>query len=285
VALPGDLDVHSCAALRGESGPAWLLLDGYHFDREYMAALQQTGTRVCVVDDLADRAFFPAQIVVNPNCYAHRLHYDGPPGLQTLLGGRYVMLREEFLAMDRHPPAQAARPGRNLLVTMGGGEASQALLEVLDILPLAGVDDLSVHVVAGFACERREELLRSAEAQPYACRVSFAVENMAPLLSWAHATVSAAGGSVWEMAYAGVPAALTVLADNQRLIAAELAAAGAALALGRSPGLDPRRASRIVHRLMTDQTLRKALIDAGQGLVDGCGPARIVAAMEEYGHA
>jgi spore coat polysaccharide biosynthesis predicted glycosyltransferase SpsG len=117
------------------------------------------------VDDLADRAFFPAQIVVNPTVTA-QLHYDGPRDCRPAWR-RYVMLREGFWPWTATP--RAGRPARTqLLVTMGGGEASQALLEVLDILPLAGVDDLR-HVVAG-SLRTREELLRSAEAQPNACR-------------------------------------------------------------------------------------------------------------------
>jgi len=284
---PRDLDTTRAVLqplVHGDTGTPWLVLDGYHFDVPYMAALAEAGIATCVVDDLADRPYFPAPLVVNPNSYAPELSYHGPPFLRALLGSAYVMLREEFLALPPRPIAQAAAPGSNLLVTMGGGEASQVLLALVEILAGTLVENLHVRIVAGFACARYEELTRLAATQPYPCEVLRAVENMAPLLAWAHAAVSAAGGSAWELLYARVPTGLVVLADNQARVAATLANAQAALHLGTAPGLlrEPTRAS--IRQLLTDATLRQRMIEAGSHVVDGKGADRIVAAMKEWSH-
>lgn len=284
---PGDLDaVRAVLGAEAATGrPPWLVLDGYHFDAAYMEAVVRTGAGLCVVDDLADRPFFPAHLVVNPNCYAPRLRYAGPPGLRVLAGSDYVLLREEFLALGPRPEATAARPGGRLLVTMGGGEAFAVLGELLDILAGVLVDNLHVRLAAGFSCRHVGELRALAAAQPYRCEVLGAVENMAPLLHWADGAVSAAGGTAWELAYAGLPAALVVLADNQARIAAALSGRGAALFLGHAPGLSRAAVAGAVERLMTDAALRRRLVAAGKRVVDGRGPERVVSAMKEDVHA
>ena len=269
---------------QGGSSP-WLLLDGYHFKAQFMAALSRDGVALCVLDDLADQSFFPASLIVNPNCYAPQLRYPGPPSLRTLLGSAYVMLREEFRTPQARPPAWLDSPGVNLLVTMGGGEASSVLLELQDIFADTLVKKLHVRIVAGFSCARFDSLAHLAAAQPYRCEVLGGVENMAPLLDWADGAISAAGGTAWELAHAGVPAGLVVLAENQERIAATLAADGAALFLGHAPGLDRAATAATVQRLLTDVALRKRLISKGKGLVDGKGPERIVAAMKDVAHA
>lgn len=290
-AWPDPRDIQAARAalqalgLEKNAPQPWIVLDGYHFDAEYMEALGQTGANVCVVDDLADRPYFPARLVVNPNCYAQKLHYHGPPDMRTLLGSAYVMLREEFLALKPRSAAEAAAPGGKLLVTMGGGEASGVLLELLEIIACTLVENLQVRLVAGFACARHEELRRRAAAQPYPCEVLQAVEDMAPLLEWADGAVSAAGGSSWELAYAGIPTGLVVLADNQARIAAELSKAGAALFLGNAPGLPKESTAAAIRRLLTDVPLRQGMIGAGQHAVDGRGAERIVTAMKEGHHA
>lgn len=282
---PQDLQATSKALHppgQGKNAPSpWLVLDGYHFDARYMEGLAQAGAKLCVVDDLGDRPFFPARLVVNPNCYARELQYHGPPGMRALLGSAYVMLREEFLALQPRPAALAAKPGGKLLVTLGGGDSSEILLNLLDIIADAQVENMHVRLVTGFACSRYAELLRRAAAQPYRCELFRAVENMALQLAWAEGAISAAGGTSWELAYAGVPAGLVVLAGNQTRIAAELSQSGAAMFLGNAANLPRESTAAAIRRLLTDARLRQSMVEAGQHTVDGRGAERIVAAMRE----
>lgn len=271
--------------LRQGGGAPWLVLDGYHFTASYMSALTNDGAALCVLDDMADRPFFPASLIVNPNCYAPQLRYRGPASMRALLGSAYVLLREEFRTPKPRPEAWAESPGVNLLVTMGGGEASSVLLELQEILADTLVKKLHVRIVAGFSCSQFDFLTRLAGKQPYRCEVLGGVENMAALLDWADGAISAAGGTAWELAHAGVPAGLVVLAENQERIAATLAADGAALFLGHAPGLNRTATAAAARQLLTDVALRKKLISKGKTLVDGKGPERIVAAMKDSTHA
>ena len=67
-----------------------------------------------------------------------------------------------------------------------------------------------------------------AQHAPFDCRVLVGASNMAELMAQADWAVGAAGGTSWERCALGLPTLLLVIADNQRSIAEQLQAAGAA---------------------------------------------------------
>jgi spore coat polysaccharide biosynthesis predicted glycosyltransferase SpsG len=98
--------------------------------------------------------------------------------------------------------------------------------------------------------------------------------EVAAALAAAGAAVSAAGTSAWELLCLGVPAALVVVADDQRLPAALIDAARAAVVLGP---VDEALAGGLAGlEALLDPVERDRLSAAGRALVDGRGPERVV---------
>ena len=64
----------------------------------------------------------------------------------------------------------------------------------------------------------REELARI----PFHYSIYPSTESMVELMAWADVAVSAAGSTVWEFAFMGLPGVLLVLAENQRAAAQRL---------------------------------------------------------------
>src|SRR5581483_11389078 len=101
---------------------------------------------------------------------------------------------------------------------------------------------------------------------------------MPGLMGWADLAVAAGGTTAWELAFMGVPAALLVLADNQRPVVAALAEAGAAEPLN---GWGAEAWARALGLLLRDPGRRAALAARAQALADGRGAERVAAVLGE----
>lgn len=167
-------------------------------------------------------------------------HVDAVSG--QLTGPRYAPVT---------PAMTAARRGRafsRALVTVGGGQAGEALRE----RAMLALGALSIAVVAP-----------GAEDGPV---------GLGGLLAAVDVAVSSAGVTAYELACAGVPTVLVPVADNQRRVARAFDAAR--LALTGEP-LEERL------RSLADRELRDRLARAGPAVVDGYGAARARDALRE----
>jgi spore coat polysaccharide biosynthesis predicted glycosyltransferase SpsG len=93
--------------------------------------------------------------------------------------------------------------------------------------------------------------------------------------------ITAAGSSVYELGYLGVPMLLVVTADNQRPIATALDHLRAAVRideLGTNKSADLPSA---LESLVSDSVRRVECAAKFQQLVDGQGAARVVALLSE----
>lgn len=270
-------DAERTLRLAREVGAAWVVVDGYHFDASYQRRLKEAGPRLLWIDDETHAAPYCADLVLNQNLHASEdLYVDREPHTRLLLGSRYVLLRREFRrwrSWRREIPATASKV---LVLTGGadpGGLASRA------VAALQGLK-LEATVVVGHL-GREAPALRSAAGGRVAIRSH--VRDLAELMAGADLAISAAGCTAWELAFMGLPALLTSTAANQRPVAAELAARGAAVDLGEQQDLDTGQIGSALGRLAANRETRAALADRGRRLVDGMGMERILAAMAASG--
>jgi RimJ/RimL family protein N-acetyltransferase len=85
--------------------------------------------------------------------------------------------------------------------------------------------------------------------------------------------VGSAGTTAYELACAGVPSVLLVVADNQAGVARSLAAAGISLSVDARSGLDHAGLESALGSL-ADPLARRALAEAGPARIDGYGAFR-----------
>ncbi len=274
-AYPSPADL---ATIRQQTA-AWTVVDGYHFDTAYYAALRAAGHQVCAVDDLAALPYYPVHTVLNQNPGAEQFAYVVPPGTRLLLGERYALLRPEFLARLDAPPA--IRPiASRVLVTFGGADPENVTIRAVQALRGVASPALEVRVVVG-PTNPHLAALQAATANWRLCKLLVGVEDMAACMAWADLAVAAAGSTALELAALGVPTILLVLAANQAPGAAALAAAGAALDLGPQEAVSVDDLRAAVEGLLPDAPRRAALSERARRLVDGRGASRVVAALQE----
>jgi UDP-2,4-diacetamido-2,4,6-trideoxy-beta-L-altropyranose hydrolase len=276
VTHPDRGDLGALVSLAAELHPAWVVLDGYHFDPDYQAAVRTLGVPVLVVDDMAHHSHYHADLLLNQNAGAGELHYAVDPDTRLLLGPRYCLLRPELRAA-RGPMREVVSRARRLLVTLGGADPRG-----LTALALAALAHLGpaweARVVVGAANPRLVEL-REQAAGLQGVEVCADVRDMGSFMAWADLALAAAGSTTWELAYLGIPTLLVAVADNQRPVARAAAAAGCAADLGRWDDLTAAGLAATLEQLAADSERRAAMSTAGRALVDGEGAARVVQAM------
>lgn len=260
-------------------GSQHVVVDGYHFDHGFQNGLCGDH-RVLWIDDQAHAAPYRAAWVLNQNLHARPEHYA--PRQETctlLLGPRYALLRQEFLAW-RDKPRTTAAMGRKILVTLGGGDVDFATGKVVDALHQLRTEgkDLQVRVVLGGLSPHRQRLEHMVAQDP-SFEILHDVDDMAPLMAWADLAVTAAGSTAWELACLGLPALVGVLADNQLPVAEHLEHRGTAKHLGWYRDVSTDRIADAVADMLCDASLRSRASSAGRRIVDGQGVQRVLDAL------
>ena len=159
---------------------------------------------------------------------------------------------------------------------MGGFDPDNRALDVLETLAsTAYAKQLTVTVVSGNQSPDAEASLTALAGRFDALDVRQRVDNMAALMAAADLAIGAGGTTSWERCCMGLPSLICVLADNQRDIARQLAAAGAIRVWASRPELKEQ-----LDQYVSDSALYRSAIDAAAGICDGRGLERVVSVMQ-----
>lgn len=271
--LAGAAIAAAAAALAADA----IVVDGPHFAPAAVDALRDGGRALASLDDRG-LAPLPTPIVINPGYGAEALGERYPGARIHLLGRRFHLLRREFRTWPHGGPA-LADDVRRVVVTMGGSDPVGATARVVTALPGHG---LEVVVVLGPGFRDHAGLAAAtARAAARDHRVTTVADPaaLAPVLAGCELAISAAGGTLAELAYLGRPVYAIAIVDDQRAVAdrqraARLIAGGRPLADLTDGALADDLAA-----LLADGPRRRALATAAAATIDGLGPARIVAAL------
>jgi len=277
-----EQDAHQTRADLSAFAADWLVLDHYAFDMRWQQAALTNGTKLMVVDDLADRPHV-CDLLLDQNLGRKPSDYDGLilVNTQCLIGPSYALLRPEFAALRAQ--ALADRAGRGLkevLITMGGvdaADATSAVLTALHDVPLP--QDVSITVVMGGNAPAVARVQTLAATLPWATQVVVDVPDMAAHMASADLAIGAAGSTTWERCSLGLPSVILQIADNQAGIAQALTAAKAAL----GPGLltAPDFAQNLRNALDQATQNLPTLSQNAAGICDGDGVARVLTALSK----
>jgi len=210
----------------------WLALDHYAFDARWQQAALTNGTKLMVIDDLADRPHV-CDLLLDQNLGRKPSDYDGLISANTkcLIGPSYALLRPEFAALRAQALAHRAGRGvKEVLITMGGVDAADATSAVLTALREAPLpQDVRITVVMGGNAPALARVEALAATMPWATQVVVDVPDMAARMASTDLAIGAAGSTTWERCSLGLPSVIVQIADNQAGIAQALTKAGAAL--------------------------------------------------------
>ena len=263
-ALGSTADFMSMGAF-GLTRRDWLLIDSYAATEDYIA-LQGNAARVAVLDDLNALERFDCEMIINPAQAARPADYERKTRAKLLLGADYALIRKEFLEVATPIMKKAA-----VTVMFGGSDPTQLTGRCAEVLH-AALPGVEIRLIAGPANTHTSRLIELQRLERI--RLFVSPDSVADILAGSALVITAAGGSVGEVAAMGLPALVLVVYDNQV----------AALKACPFPVIDARAGlpddlGAQVKALMDDPALRADIARKAHAVVDGLGPMRIVEAM------
>lgn len=252
-----------------------LVVDHYRLDVDYEGGWRGRVSLILAIDDLADRRH-DCDLLLDPTAGRAAADYDElvPPGCRLLLGPDYALLRPGFALRRREALVRrGAGPVGRILIAPGATDPTDlatALIDAAETLPMVAID-----VAIGNAAPHLPRLRERAAASP---RLSLHVDtqDMAGLMVAADLCLGAGGGTSWERCCLGLPTLLAVIADNQRLVARGLVAAGAVETVAAN---DAAALAAALRRLAEDGARRQEMSAAAASLCDGEGAGRVAALL------
>lgn len=250
-----------------------VIFDHYGIAAGVEASARRAGRRILVIDDLANRQhccdlLLDQTIGRAPIEYASLVERD----CTMLIGNRFALLRPEFAAA--RPAALERRAGsvRTIMVSMGMTDLGGITAQIVERL-VAHLSDVRIDIVLAATAASHAAVSALATSRNI-IRVFPADSDMAALMSHADLAIGAAGTTSWERCCLGLPTIMLILADNQKRVAAELAARCAALL-----ATDVNQAVSLAHKLLRDKESLCALSSNAADLIDGHGTARVCEAI------
>ncbi|MGL5764463.1 MAG: DUF354 domain-containing protein, partial [Sarcina sp.] len=205
--------------------------------------------------------FYDCDFILNQNLHAKTLNYNFSNTTKLLLGGKYTLLREEFL---NNQPIQIKKEISSVLLTVGGSDNlnfTHTLLKEIKHF------NSTINVVLGPVFKFNEEL--KSKYNKYGNIIFHDNANMLELMKSSDVAISACGTTIYELAYLGIPTIGLVIVENQAKIGGFLNSEKIAMI---------SEVHNVKNNLnsLRDQNLRKSLYEKMVGLVDGKGVTRII---------
>jgi UDP-2,4-diacetamido-2,4,6-trideoxy-beta-L-altropyranose hydrolase len=280
--LPLDLsptgEVERCLRAARENGCDAAAIDLLDTPAEpdLSGALRAAGLRVTTFDDTGPGRLSANQVInflvrePDPAALsARRVRlYEGP---------EYATLAPEYAGRNRR--LKTIQPmARNLLITMGGGDA--AGLSVKCLSALNPQPSLSVTVVVGSAFPHLESLRQAAERSPHQVRIETAAPTLLPEWEAADLALIAGGLTIHEALGMGVPG-LALCQDvwHQRFLANLFEGQGMMVDLGLGSEVEGPAVAAAVSDFIADAPRREWMSRAGQQLCDGRGTERVASLL------
>jgi UDP-2,4-diacetamido-2,4,6-trideoxy-beta-L-altropyranose hydrolase len=267
----------------------WHIVDDYHraFDDFDAGASQRP--KLAVIDDLINRSFGPAEMVINPNYGVEADAYEAlvPAACDRLCGLNFCFIRPEFMVARRAltEPLYLSRnikpiESLRIHVFFGGNDDADHTGQLARLI-LQSFKGLHVHALVSEQYKYLEVLNSLSADFPGRLSVAVNPNNVAQHMAACDVAIGGPGNATWERFVLGLPSLLFSTNDNQveilkRLDDSELCTfAGSAQCLHTDAG----RVQALIEGFLDDTPRFEAMATHTFTAVDGLGLSRLVEAL------
>lgn len=246
-------------------------------DQPQIDCLKRAGPVFCV-DELGRRCLVP-DAIYNTSIVPEFHDYSGSPA-PVHCGPGYLCMSNDYRSYAKK--RRSFTDGiREVLVSMGGTDRTQATLRVMDTF--ADLDeDIEVHIVIGagfsFADEVRKRAVRAPKNR---FRLHKNKRDLSELMSAVDLGLTAGGNTLYELACVGTPALVLYEDEHERRQGEEFERRGFSHVIGKGAIVDPGRLRPFLDRMDDCDSLERHS-HRGQSLVDGKGTDRVLASIRGH---
>jgi UDP-2,4-diacetamido-2,4,6-trideoxy-beta-L-altropyranose hydrolase len=260
----GDLQATKLAVAQNDV----VVLDSYDLDSDYRREIRSAGRLVLTLDDGPIWPALHADLVLNPSAAASaEIYADAAAGAMLLLGPSYTLVRKAIREAASRGSFDAAT--RTVLLVLFGGSDPLRLTAPVTTALRARLPGVHITAVLGPAAV--------TTGMPAEVEILHDPDNLPDLMAASGLAVSAAGGTLGELAACGVPTLAAVVANNQE---AAFALPDWIIAIdARAPDIAIELADKAANLWsMPDARTRMGI--TAKSIVDGFGAARVVDSIQ-----
>lgn len=256
--------------------PDAIVVDHYALDFRWETELREPNRKIIVIDDLADR-HHECDLIIDQNLGQSRYEYTNkiPSYCKSLIGTKYCLLRPEFAeARSASLLRRKHNSLTNILISMGGVDVGNATSYVLDSIKEELLPNHKITIVLGTHSPYVADVTEISKSLPCPSELIVGTNSMANLMRESDLAIGAAGSTSWERCCMGLPTLMAILAENQKISAERLQAAGAAINFSLHPHSQPSL-KEIFTSLKNDPEKLASMSKYSEHITDGLGRLRI----------
>lgn len=190
-----------------------IVVDDYCLSNEQWRYLQENDALLVNIDDELDNEELLSDIIINPSASATTSHYKKrAPQATFCLGPAFALLRKEFTEQAFIDVEQR----KSILISLGGADVKNMSLALTHSLLENRQIDADIYVLLGGLNKRFLASLHTLSEEHDNLFIIEKSQQVATLMMQAGLAISAAGGTLAELASAGTPSIALVSVDNQK---------------------------------------------------------------------
>ena len=263
-----ETELEEIIAIHSQHGVAHLVIDLTSRSESFYGHLYKRLTSTCVILDNNEHKEIPASIIVNfsitqdPTWYQATTTY----GTRYLIGPRYFIW-DEAIRVSHKP--NIGPEVSTVLVNQGGSDPFGLTLKILQAIEHENLPQKFLFVLGGQVQKRHRDELDKMSRHFKSNSVFFdnlPRNTLYSLMQASDMAISAAGNTLYELLYIGVP---TIVISHHRLhdeVARAFERRGVLVNLGIGDRLTPERLLAAFQELAGDYPRRQSLQRKGQNL-------------------
>ena len=250
-----------------------LIVDNYELSKKWETLVKPFVHNLIVIDDLPNRSH-NCDLLIDQNLHtnANSLYKDLIPSeCVKLIGPKFSMIRKEFKMLRKYVKPRKF-PIKKILISFGGTDVENQTLIVLNSIKKMN-DKIDVDVVVGQA-NRYKKTLKSFCNKNKKFTYYEQIDNIARLMLLADLSIGSSGSTTWERCSLGLPAIVSISANNQRNTANTLSKRKCIINLGHVKKLNETKYLNAITNIGKNDL--RNMSKNSMSLVDGDGTKRIL---------